>query len=82
MPLDLTPACQALPTLPEAPAGASPARRHPRLPFAWTDDEITHADRAWASAHHHGQALPHRADPTRGIADDGLTAVAEWLRAI
>ena len=35
--------------------------------FAWVDDEITDPDRAWVSAHHQGDALLHRVDPTRGL---------------
>lgn len=31
--------------------------------FAWADDEITDADRAWVSAHHCERALLHRVDP-------------------
>src|SRR5690606_6944803 len=34
--------------------------------FAWVDDEITEADRAWVEEHHDGPALLHRVDPRRG----------------
>jgi hypothetical protein len=51
-------------------------------PFAWIDDEITHADRAWVSAHHHGKVLLHRVDSSCGLTDADLTAVEKWLRII
>lgn len=48
-------------------------------PFVWVDDEITHADRAWVSLHHHGQALLHRVDPRRGLTHVDFAAIADWL---
>jgi hypothetical protein len=50
-------------------------------PFAWVDDELTVVDRAWISAHHHGQALLRRVNPDQGLADADLTAVEEWVRS-
>jgi hypothetical protein len=47
--------------------------------FVWVDDEITAADRAWVSAHHHGQALLHRVDPGQGLTDDDFTVIGDWL---
>ncbi|MEU8386492.1 HAD domain-containing protein [Streptosporangium sp. NPDC048865] len=47
--------------------------------FVWVDDEITHTDRAWVSAHHHGQALLHRVDPRHGLTPADIHAIAEWL---
>lgn len=47
--------------------------------FAWIDDEITDADRAWVSAHHPGHALLHRADPRQGLTDADYIAVKDWL---
>ncbi|MCW2938197.1 MAG: hypothetical protein JWN00_1182 [Actinomycetia bacterium] len=48
--------------------------------FAWVDDEITDTDRAWVSAHHPGQALLHRVDARRGLADADYVVLNEWLR--
>lgn len=50
-------------------------------PFAWVDDEITGADRAWAAAHHPARALLHRVDPGRGLTDADFAALDAWLRA-
>jgi HAD domain in Swiss Army Knife RNA repair proteins len=49
-------------------------------PFAWVDDEITDADRAWVSANHSSQALLHHVKASRGLADEDFTALNEWLR--
>jgi hypothetical protein len=49
-------------------------------PFAWVDDEITDADRAWVSAHHRGSALLHRVDPSLGLSAADYAALGEWLR--
>ncbi|GAA3041473.1 HAD domain-containing protein [Actinokineospora globicatena] len=49
-------------------------------PFAWIDDEITDADRAWVAAHHEGRALLHRVDPRYGLTDADYAVLAEWLR--
>ena len=52
-----------------------------RRSFAWIDDEITDADRDWVSMHHHGQALLHHVDSSRGLDDTDFTALDTWLRA-
>ncbi|MBY8849545.1 hypothetical protein K7G98_14090 [Saccharothrix sp. MB29] len=50
--------------------------------FAWVDDEITDADRAWVATHHTGPALLHRVDPRRGLADADFAALGAWLRSV
>uniref|UniRef100_A0AAU2V5Z1 Secreted protein n=1 Tax=Streptomyces sp. NBC_00003 TaxID=2903608 RepID=A0AAU2V5Z1_9ACTN len=50
-------------------------------PFAWVDDEITDADRAWVAAHAQGRALLHRVDPRHGLTDADFAALEGWLRA-
>lgn len=47
--------------------------------FVWVDDEITDADRAWVSAHHHRQALLHRVDPHHGLTDTDFAIIGAWL---
>jgi hypothetical protein len=47
-------------------------------PFAWIDDEITDADRAWVQAHHHGHALLRRIDPRIGLTTDDFERLAGW----
>jgi hypothetical protein len=49
-------------------------------PFAWVDDEIGDADRAWVEAHHPGSALLHQVDPRRGVTDDDVATLDRWLR--
>jgi HAD domain in Swiss Army Knife RNA repair proteins len=49
-------------------------------PFAWVDDEITDADRDWASAHHPGPALLHHVEASRGLTDKDFAALDAWLR--
>ncbi|SCL29037.1 hypothetical protein GA0074692_2651 [Micromonospora pallida] len=48
-------------------------------PFAWVDDEITQADRAWVAANHRAHALLHRVDPRRGLTDADYRTVGQWL---
>ncbi|MGA4838005.1 HAD domain-containing protein [Streptomyces sp. G45] len=50
-------------------------------PFAWVDDEITDADRAWVADHYAAPALAHRVDPRRGLTDADFVALDAWLRA-
>ncbi|WP_181788213.1 HAD domain-containing protein [Streptomyces phytophilus] len=50
-------------------------------PFAWVDDEITGADRAWVAAHHPERTLLHRVDPGRGLTEADFAALDAWLRA-
>ncbi|MDG4861210.1 HAD domain-containing protein [Streptomyces sp. T-3] len=49
--------------------------------FAWVDDEITDADRAWVAEHHPGHALLHRVDPCFGLTDTDFAVLGTWLRA-
>lgn len=49
-------------------------------PFVWVDDEISNADRAWTAARHGDRALLHRVDPRRGLRDDDLDLIEDWLR--
>ncbi|WP_406865004.1 HAD domain-containing protein [Streptomyces sp. HUAS MG47] len=49
--------------------------------FAWVDDEISAADRAWVTAHHPGPALLHRVDPRLGLTERDYAELAAWLRA-
>ncbi|WP_119728075.1 hypothetical protein [Thermomonospora amylolytica] len=37
-------------------------------------------DRAWVAAHHPGEALLHRVDARRGLADADYVVLGEWLR--
>ncbi|MEU5669918.1 HAD domain-containing protein [Micromonospora sp. NPDC047762] len=48
-------------------------------PFVWVDDEISHADQQWVSAHHPGPALLHRVDPRRGLTEHDFTVIESWL---
>jgi hypothetical protein len=50
-------------------------------PFAWVDDEITDADRDWATARRHGRALLHQVDAAQGVTDADFKALDAWLRA-
>lgn len=47
--------------------------------FAWVDDEISEADRAWVAAHHHGRALLHRVDPRHGLRGADYRTLSAWL---
>lgn len=49
-------------------------------PFAWVDDEITEADRAWVATHHRGQALLHRVDSAVGLTETDFAVLDDWLR--
>lgn len=49
-------------------------------PFAWVDDEIGAADRAWVAARHPGRALLHRVDPRQGLTMADFGALAAWAR--
>ncbi|MFF7988765.1 HAD domain-containing protein [Kitasatospora xanthocidica] len=49
-------------------------------PFAWVDDLVTDADRAWVEAHHRGPALLHRVDPKVGLTAEDFAALADWAR--
>jgi hypothetical protein len=47
-------------------------------PFAWVDDEITDADRAWVEVHHDAPALLLRIDARRGLQPDDFAALEAW----
>lgn len=49
-------------------------------PFAWVDDELTDADRAWVAANHPAPALLHRVDPRHGLTDADYLELDAWLR--
>ncbi|MFJ7909270.1 hypothetical protein [Kitasatospora sp. NPDC096204] len=51
-------------------------------PFAWVDDLITDADRAWVEAHHQGPALLHHVDPKAGLTADDFAHPAAWARQL
>jgi len=51
-------------------------------PFAWVDDEITDADRAWAVAHHAGRCLLQRVDPSLGLQPDDFTTLSAWAATL
>ena len=51
-------------------------------PFAWVDDEITDADRAWAAAHRTSPCLLLRIDPRLGLQPDDFTALGAWAAAL
>ncbi|WP_039629210.1 HAD domain-containing protein [Streptomyces sp. 769] len=46
--------------------------------FAWVDDEITDADRAWVAEHHHGPALLRRTDPRVGLTAEDFAVLGAW----
>lgn len=50
--------------------------------FAWVDDEIGAADRAWVARHHRGRALLHRVDPGRGLGAADFETLAGWARGV
>jgi hypothetical protein len=52
-----------------------------RPPFAWVDDELGAADRAWVSARHGADARLHKVDPRVGLTVDDYAALAEWMGA-
>ncbi|MDG9703899.1 HAD domain-containing protein [Streptomyces sp. DH37] len=49
-------------------------------PFIRVDDEIGAMDRLWVAAQHRAPALLHRVDPGRGLTDDDVAVLADWLR--
>ena len=51
-------------------------------PFAWVDDELGPADRAWVSARHSGDALLRRVDPRVGLTAADYTVLARWSAAV
>jgi hypothetical protein len=51
-------------------------------PFAWIDDEITEADRAWVTVVHSSPALLHRIDPAVGLLPEDFAILATWAARI
>ncbi|MEV6978734.1 hypothetical protein [Kitasatospora sp. NPDC093806] len=51
-------------------------------PFAWVDDDLGPADRAYVAAHHDGPALLHRVHPGRGLAAEDFAALAAWAESL
>ena len=51
-------------------------------PFAWVDDEITDADRAWVTAQYRAPALLHRVDPSQGLTATDFAVIGGWLRTV
>ncbi|MFE4517013.1 hypothetical protein ACFRMQ_22775 [Kitasatospora sp. NPDC056783] len=51
-------------------------------PFAWVDDLITDADRAWVQAHHSGPALLHHIDPKTGLMADDFALLSDWAQRL
>ncbi|MDH6136333.1 hypothetical protein P3T37_005758 [Kitasatospora sp. MAA4] len=51
-------------------------------PFAWLDDEIGDADRAWTTDHHPGPALLHKIDPLLGIQPTDLATLNNWANGL
>ena len=50
--------------------------------FAWLDDEITDADRAWVAGHHNGPALLHHVDPRHGLRPADFTTLTTWANQL
>ncbi|MFJ2740616.1 hypothetical protein ACIO3O_13205 [Streptomyces sp. NPDC087440] len=50
--------------------------------FAWIDDEITDADRAWVGERHGGPALLHRIDPRKGLVEADFRTLAAWANGL
>ncbi|MGW6916344.1 hypothetical protein ACWGB8_21345 [Kitasatospora sp. NPDC054939] len=51
-------------------------------PFAWVDDQVTDADRAWVREHHDGPALLHRVDPALGLAAPDFATLTAWAAGL
>jgi hypothetical protein len=51
-------------------------------PFAWLDDELGDADRAYVTAHHPGAALLHHVKPRLGLREGDFTALAEFAASL
>ncbi|MFI5802526.1 HAD domain-containing protein [Streptomyces sp. NPDC051561] len=49
-------------------------------PFAWVDDEIGDADRAWVESHHPDRALLLRVDPQLGLTEADFGTLEGWFR--
>ncbi|MBB4888094.1 hypothetical protein FHS38_004162 [Streptomyces netropsis] len=51
-------------------------------PFAWIDDDLGAADRAYVATHHDSPALLHYVDPRRGLLDDDFTALTAFAGSL
>jgi hypothetical protein len=51
-------------------------------PFAWVDDELGDADRAYVAARHQGSALLHRVDARHGLRPADFTALRAFADAL
>lgn len=51
-------------------------------PFAWIDDEIGDADRAYVTAHHPGPALLHHVHPAKGLLPADFAALRAWAETL
>ncbi|AHH95821.1 hypothetical protein GCM10010174_84550 [Kutzneria viridogrisea] len=49
-------------------------------PFAWVDDEISEADRAWVREHHDRPALLRWVDPGLGLREQDFAALLDWSK--
>ncbi|MFC5954747.1 HAD domain-containing protein [Streptomyces pratens] len=49
-------------------------------PFVWLDDEIGAMDRLWIESAHPAPALLLRVDPAKGLTEEDVMVVGEWLR--
>jgi hypothetical protein len=50
--------------------------------FAWTDDEVTDADREWVAQNHRGRALLHRVQSLIGLTAADVEVVERWLQGV
>ncbi|GAA1978271.1 hypothetical protein [Kitasatospora viridis] len=84
---------EQLPDLPLVPVGDAPEEDRPGgvhwklaalleyaagRPFAWVDDEVTDADRAFVADRHAAPALLRLVDPATGLTDDDFETLAAW----
>ncbi|WP_369206804.1 hypothetical protein [Streptomyces sp. PU-14G] len=51
-------------------------------PFAWVDDEVGEADRAFVASRHDAPALLRHVDPRAGLRDADFTALHAFARAL
>ncbi|GHJ30015.1 hypothetical protein TPA0910_44480 [Streptomyces hygroscopicus subsp. sporocinereus] len=50
--------------------------------FAWVDDELSNADRAYVAAHHDAPALLRHVDPGTGLAEEDFCALRDWAASL
>lgn len=51
-------------------------------PFAWVDDDIGEADRAYVAARHAGPALLRRVHPGRGLVEADFALLSAWAAGL